>query len=85
MAKKTKIQKLGSIEEQIKALQEKKKDVERQIHLTVGKELFEHWEVEDEEQAIEFIKMFADQVNGSLNKETNSSEEVENVREIERT
>ncbi|WP_430510698.1 hypothetical protein [Gottfriedia solisilvae] len=55
MAKK-KEDKILSIEEQIKKLQEEKKALQQKIFLDVGKTIFEKWEIESEEEALDLIE-----------------------------
>jgi conjugal transfer/entry exclusion protein len=54
--RKSKDQKLETIEKQIKKLQEQKKTIENNMRLNIGKTLLEEWEIEDEELAISIIK-----------------------------
>lgn len=63
------IEKITSIEEQIKKLKEKQKNLERQMQRNIGTEVLRFWKVSSEKEAIEWIQMLAGQVNG---KETNS-------------
>lgn len=65
------IEKITSIEEQIKKLKEKQKNLERQMQQNIGAEVLRSWKVSSEKEAIEWIQMLAGQVNG---KETNSEE-----------
>ena len=65
------IEKITSIEEQIKKLKERQKNLERQMQQNIGAEVLRSWKVSSEKEAIEWIQMLAGQVNG---KETNSEE-----------
>ncbi|HDR3509437.1 TPA: hypothetical protein ACTZ1F_002807 [Bacillus cereus] len=57
---------LNDIEEQIKKLQQKKKNLEKQKNTNVGKHLFESWEIEDEQTAITLINIFKEQAKEKL-------------------
>ncbi|HDR7214378.1 hypothetical protein BKK39_17110 [Bacillus cereus] len=59
-------EKLNDIEEQIKKLQQKKKNLERQKNTNVGKYLFETWEIEDEQTAITLINIFKESAKDKL-------------------
>ena len=57
------IEKITSIEEQIAKLKEKQKMLEQQMHKNIGQEVLKAWNVESEQQAIEWIQKLAVQVN----------------------
>lgn len=65
------IEKITSIEEQIKKLKEKQKNLEKQMQQNIGVEVLRSWNVSSEKEAIEWIQMLAGQVNGN---ETKSEE-----------
>lgn len=69
MARKTKEEKLESIEEQIKRLQEQRKKLQTELRLNVGKTLLEEWEVEDEQTAIYLIQKLKDDAKNLLSNE----------------
>lgn len=58
------IEKITSIEEQIKKLKERQKNLERQMQQNIGAEVLRSWNVKSEKEAIEWIQMLAGQVNG---------------------
>ena len=62
------IEKITSIEEQIKKLKEKQKNLEKQMHQNIGAEVLRSWNVSSEKEAIEWIQMLAGQVNGNERK-----------------
>ncbi|HZH59649.1 MAG TPA: hypothetical protein VEY70_08750 [Metabacillus sp.] len=68
MAKVSKKEKIESIEEQIKNLMQKKKELENKMRYNVGKHLFEEWEIESEEQAISLINELKPYVKEILTK-----------------
>ena len=57
------IEKITSIEEQIAKLKEKQKMLEQQMHKNIGQEVLKAWNVESEQEAIEWIQKLAVQVN----------------------
>lgn len=57
------IEKITSIEEQIAKLKEKQKMIEQQMHKNIGQEVLKAWNVESEQEAIEWIQKLAVQVN----------------------
>lgn len=57
------IEKITSIEEQIAKLKEKQKMLEQQMHKNIGQEVLKAWNVESEQEAIEWIRKLAVQVN----------------------
>ena len=57
------IEKITSIEEQIAKLKEKQKVLEQQMHKNIGQEVLKAWNVESEQEAIEWIQKLAVQVN----------------------
>lgn len=59
------IEKITSIEEQIERLKEKRKNLEKQMQQNIGAEVLKMWNVESEQEAIEWIQKMAVQVNGS--------------------
>lgn len=59
------IEKIMSIEEQIEKLKEKRKNLEKQMQQNIGAEVLKEWNVESEQEAIEWIQKMAVQVNGS--------------------
>ncbi|WP_341963532.1 hypothetical protein NM897_17140 (plasmid) [Planococcus maritimus] len=59
------IEKITSIEEQIEKLKEKRKNLEKQMQQNIGAEVLKVWNVESEQEAIEWIQKMAVQVNGS--------------------
>lgn len=59
------IEKITSIEEQIEKLKEKRKNLEKQMQQNIGAEVLKMWNVESEQEAIEWIQKMAVQVNGS--------------------
>jgi len=59
------IEKITSIEEQIERLKEKRKSLEKQMQQNIGAEVLKMWNVESEQEAIEWIQKMAVQVNGS--------------------
>lgn len=59
------IEKITSIEEQIEKLKEKRKNLEKQMQQNIGAEVLKQWNVESEQEAIEWIQKMAVQVNGS--------------------
>ncbi|WP_211656099.1 hypothetical protein [Planococcus alpniumensis] len=61
------IEKITSIEEQIERLKEKRKSLEKQMQQNIGAEVLKMWNVESEQEAIEWIQKMAVQVNGSEN------------------
>lgn len=65
------IEKITSIEEQIKKLKERQKNLEKQMQQNIGAEVLRSWNVSSEKEAIEWIHMLARQVNGN---ETKSEE-----------
>lgn len=58
------IEKITSIEEQIEKLKEKRKNLEKQMQQNIGAEVLKMWNVESEQEAIEWIQKMAVQVNG---------------------
>lgn len=72
MPKNTKEKKLESIEEQIKRLQQKKKDLEKKMKENIGKVIIEEWEIEDEETAIMVIQSLKEEAK-KLTKKTRIS------------
>ncbi|WP_394122067.1 hypothetical protein [Planococcus donghaensis] len=58
------IEKITSIEEQIEKLKEKRKLIEQQMQKNIGAEVLKYWQVESEQEAIEWIQKMAVQVNG---------------------
>ena len=59
------IEKITSIEEQIEKLKEKRKNLEKQMQQNIGAEVLKMWNVESEQEAIEWIQKMAVQVNGN--------------------
>lgn len=59
------IEKITSIEEQIERLKEKRKNLEKQMQQNIGAEVLKMWNVESEQEAIEWIQKMAVQVNGN--------------------
>ncbi|EJQ01734.1 hypothetical protein [Bacillus cereus] len=59
-------EKLNDIDEQIKKLQQKKKNLEKQKNTNVGKHLFETWEIDDEKTAISLINILKEQAKEKL-------------------
>lgn len=59
------IEKITSIEEQIEKLKEKRKNLEKQMQQNIGAEVLKMWNVESEQEAMEWIQKMAVQVNGS--------------------
>ncbi|MGK7379740.1 hypothetical protein ACSFXN_18135 [Planococcus sp. 1R117A] len=58
------IEKITSIEEQIEKLKEKRKVLEQQMQKNIGAEVLRYWQVESEQEAIDWIQKLAAQVNG---------------------
>ena len=57
-------EKILTIEQQIEKLKEKQKRLEEQMHLNIGRELLKVWNVDSEEEALEWVHELAVQVNG---------------------
>ncbi|MFK8795812.1 hypothetical protein [Planococcus plakortidis] len=64
------IEKITSIEEQIEKLKEKRKNLEKQMQQNIGAEVLKMWNVESEQEAMEWIQKMAVQVNGSEDQPT---------------
>lgn len=80
MARKNTKDKIESIEEQIKRLKEKQKNIITKSQKDIGKYLMDTWGIEDVNEAKSLIDVFKDQVL-SL-KEIATSEEKENKEKI---
>ncbi|MEK5105002.1 hypothetical protein MKX83_23975 [Cytobacillus sp. FSL M8-0252] len=68
MARKTKIEKIKSLDEQIRELEQKKKEVQDRLYTDVGKYVVTQWECEDDEVLKSLIDKFKNEVllsNGS--------------------
>ncbi|AQQ55579.1 hypothetical protein [Planococcus lenghuensis] len=70
-------EKISSIEQQIEKLKEKQKMLEQQMQQNIGQEVLKTWNIESEQEAIEWIHQLAGQVNG----EPEASEQPEQQEE----
>lgn len=56
MTRKSKAEKIISIEDQIKELQEKKTKMQNDLYTSIGKTLVNEWNINDEKEIIKVIK-----------------------------
>ncbi|AQQ55241.1 hypothetical protein [Planococcus lenghuensis] len=57
------LEKISTIEQQIEKLKEKQKVLEQQMQQNIGQEVLRAWNIDSEQEAIEWIHQLADQVN----------------------
>lgn len=63
------IEKITSIEQQIERLKEKQRLLEQQMQQEIGKEVLKYWNVASEQEAMEWVRKLANQVNGQKDQE----------------
>lgn len=71
MGKTNTVEKINSIDEQIKKLKARQKRLEKKLHEKIGKAVIDHWGVNDQEKAIEIIELLTPEVKKIIGNENN--------------
>lgn len=80
MPRKTKNERIKSINDQIRELQEKKTKMEEKLYLEIGKHIVQEWDTDQEEELKEVITRISDAAIRELDKMDNNSKN-ENIEE----